>query len=87
MLPSSVVGRKKKGFGIPLVKWLRQVPEVLPLAPLPGIRMDYVRHAFKENRSGHADHRLLIWNWIVMQTYARREELGHLKTDQARASM
>jgi asparagine synthase (glutamine-hydrolysing) len=73
LLPSSIISRKKKGFGMPLAKWLRHVPAVLPLAPLPDVRMGYVQHAFNEHRGGRADHRMLLWDWIVMQAYARRE--------------
>jgi asparagine synthase (glutamine-hydrolysing) len=85
LLPSSIISRKKKGFGMPLAKWLRQVPAVLPLLPLPDVRMGYVQRAFNEHRGGRADHRLLLWDWIVIQAYARREDLGGLQADQARA--
>jgi asparagine synthase (glutamine-hydrolysing) len=72
LLPSSIVDRKKKGFGIPLAKWLREVPPTAPLAPLPNVRMDYARRAFAEHRAGRADHRLFLWNWLAMQAYAGR---------------
>jgi asparagine synthase (glutamine-hydrolysing) len=85
LLPSSIVDRKKKGFGIPLVKWLRQMPTTVPLAPLPDVRMDYVQRAFSAHRDGRADYRLLLWDWIVMQAYLRPKDLG-LKADQMRAA-
>jgi len=70
LLPPEIVNRKKKGFGIPLGKWLREVPQELPLAPLPGVRTDYARRAFAAHRSGAADHRLLLWSWLAAQRFA-----------------
>jgi asparagine synthase (glutamine-hydrolysing) len=70
LLPGSIIDRKKKGFGIPLSKWLREIPEAPPLAPLSGVQVNYARRSFTEHRTGNADHRLFLWSWIVMQTYA-----------------
>jgi asparagine synthase (glutamine-hydrolysing) len=70
LLPSSIVDRKKKGFGIPLAKWLQNVPATPPMAPLSGVHLNYARRAFTDHRAGDADHRLFLWSWIVMQTYA-----------------
>jgi asparagine synthase (glutamine-hydrolysing) len=84
LLPAQIVGRKKKGFGIPLAKWLREVPADPPLSPLPGVRTDYARHAFFDHRSGAADHRLFLWSWIVMQAYAGQ---SGGQSHQARASI
>lgn len=69
LLPSSIVDRKKKGFGIPLAKWLREVPATPPLEQLSGVRISYARRTFTEHRAGNADHRLFLWSWIVMQAY------------------
>ncbi len=70
LLPDAIVGRKKKGFGIPLAKWLREFPEVPPLAPIPGVRTDFARRAFAEHRSARADHRLFLWSWLAIQAFA-----------------
>lgn len=75
LLPASIVERKKKGFGIPLAKWLREVPATAPFEPLSGVRMDYARRAFTEHRAGRADHRLFLWSWMSLQSYARRNGL------------
>src|SRR5262249_38683149 len=77
LLPSSIVDRKKKGFGIPLAKWLREVPASAPLAPLPDVRVDYARRAFAEHRAGQADHRLFLWNWLAMQAHATPNDQGN----------
>src|SRR5262249_24077112 len=70
-LPASIVARKKQGFGIPLVKWLREVSAELPLEPVLGVRTGFVNRAFVEHRAGTADHRLLLWSWIVLQAWKR----------------
>jgi asparagine synthase (glutamine-hydrolysing) len=74
-LPADILRRPKKGFGIPLVKWLRSEPAVLPLDPVPGIRMDRVRQAWIEHREGRRDHRLFLWSWLSLQS-ALRSYLG-----------
>lgn len=82
LLPSSIIDRKKKGFGVPLAKWLREIPREPPLAPLPGVRVDYARRAFAEHRSGAADHRLFLWSWIAMQGFSTH--LGKIETGSRR---
>jgi len=74
MLPASIVDRKKKGFGIPLAKWLREDQTPPPLAPLPGARQGWMAKAFARHRAGKADHRLLLWNWTAAQAFAGRLE-------------
>ncbi len=74
LLPSSIVDRKKKGFGIPLAKWLRETPAKPPLAQLPGTRTNFAANAFAQHRSGAADHRLFLWSWLSAQAFARRIE-------------
>jgi asparagine synthase (glutamine-hydrolysing) len=70
LLPAEIVGRQKKGFGIPLAKWLREVPVDPPLAKLPGVRTEFPARAFAAHRSGASDHRLLLWSWLAVQGFA-----------------
>jgi asparagine synthase (glutamine-hydrolysing) len=70
-LPADILRRPKKGFGIPLAKWLRSEPAVLPLDPVPGIRMEGVRDAWTEHREGRRDHRLFLWSWLSLQSVLR----------------
>jgi asparagine synthase (glutamine-hydrolysing) len=76
LLPSSIVDRKKKGFGIPLAKWLREIPTTPPLEHVSGMRTNYAKRTFAEHRSGDADHRLFLWSWIVMQAYVAQTGMG-----------
>lgn len=83
LLPPSIVDRKKKGFGIPLAKWMREIPREPPMTPLPGVRADYARRAFSAHRSGAADHRLLLWSWLATQGFADRVATRAAPTERA----
>jgi asparagine synthase (glutamine-hydrolysing) len=67
LVPQQILRRPKKGFGMPLAKWLRSVPAEPPMQPLPGARMDRIAGVWHEHRSGRADHRLLLWSWLSVQ--------------------
>ena len=71
MVPDSLIHRRKKGFGIPLVSWLREMPDALPLDPVSGANAGWVKRCWQEHRAGDADHRLLLWSWLSLQ-YAQR---------------
>jgi asparagine synthase (glutamine-hydrolysing) len=68
LLPDDIINRSKKGFGIPTARWLRSMPKAPPLAPVAGVRMDRVEQAWADHRSGAADHRLFLWNWLSLQS-------------------
>jgi len=76
-LPKSIVERKKKGFGIPLAKWLCQVPAEPPLRPIDGVHPAWVRRAWDEHRAGHADHRLFLWTWLSLQHTVESLAIDH----------
>jgi asparagine synthase (glutamine-hydrolysing) len=72
LLPASIIERKKKGFGIPLAKWLREDTAPPPLGPLAGTRTEFARIAFDRHRAGAADNRLFLWSWMSAQAFADR---------------
>ena len=77
LLPPSIVCRQKKGFGVPLAKWLCEAPTAFSLKALPGVRGEFVQRAFAEHRAGVANHRLLLWSIIAAQGLnARSSVLG-----------
>ena len=41
-LPQDIIERRKKGFGIPLARWLRSVPEVMPSRGVAGMKLPYL---------------------------------------------
>lgn len=66
MLPADIVDRKKKGFGIPLAQWLREMPQPPAVAVKP-LDATWAASAWSDHRSGRADHRLFLWNWMSLQ--------------------
>jgi asparagine synthase (glutamine-hydrolysing) len=79
-LPERVLKRPKKGFGIPVARWLRG-----PLAPLvsqllsrerlerQGIfRPDAVERRVREHREGSRDHRKPLWTLLMFQLWHER---------------
>ncbi|HEX3945443.1 MAG TPA: asparagine synthase (glutamine-hydrolyzing) [Rhizomicrobium sp.] len=82
LLPSGVLKRKKKGFGIPLSTWLREIPNTVPLAPVEGMRIDQVANAWRGHRNGDADERLFLWCWLALQI-ARTQLAAHAESSRA----
>jgi asparagine synthase (glutamine-hydrolysing) len=74
VIPKAVLDRPKKGFGIPLTKWLRLLPVEQLDKLVPGIRLDQVARAWQEHREGRADHRLFLWSWLSLQACVRKYE-------------
>jgi len=68
LVPDEVLARPKKGFGIPLAKWLRAAPTDPPLATVRGVRMENVAGRWARHRSGKADERLFLWSWLSLQS-------------------
>ncbi len=79
-LPAAILGRPKKGFGIPVARWLRG-----PLGPLldsllapdrlarQGLfRPDEVARRVVEHRAGVRDHRKPLWTLLMFQLWADR---------------
>lgn len=67
LLPDSIINRKKKGFGIPLAQWLRDVPAKPPMESIAGINNEVISRCWDEHRLGKKDHRLLLWGWLCLQ--------------------
>lgn len=76
-LPAAILDRPKKGFGIPVARWLRG-----PLAPLldrllePGrlarqglFRPEEVARRVAEHRAGAHDHRKPLWTLLMFQLW------------------
>jgi asparagine synthase (glutamine-hydrolysing) len=83
LLPEEVVSRPKKGFGVPLGRWIRgplkaRLERVLKESPvwnLPHLlRPGFGRWA-EEHRNGTADHSKGLWALIVLDHWMRREGL------------
>ncbi|HVI53050.1 MAG TPA: asparagine synthase (glutamine-hydrolyzing) [Candidatus Sulfotelmatobacter sp.] len=71
VVPSDILNRKKKGFGIPLMDWMRRQSDAT-FTPLPGSQDGTARRWLAEHRAGKADHRLFLWNWTVLSQHRKR---------------
>jgi asparagine synthase (glutamine-hydrolysing) len=67
LVPQGVLQRPKKGFGIPLARWLRQMPPAPPLGTIPGLRPTWIAKRWSAARAGQEDERLLLWSWLSLQ--------------------
>lgn len=68
VLPREIIYRPKKGFGMPVGKWLKD--GVLPLDDSrtpPGLNRRFVRDRLAEHRQGRQDHRAFLWNLWLLQ--------------------
>jgi asparagine synthase (glutamine-hydrolysing) len=79
-LPAAIIWRPKKGFGVPLSRWLRQElrpwsDQVLSLERLERLGLfnyDYIAKLKDEHFSGRADHRKKLWTLLVFCLWAQR---------------
>jgi asparagine synthase (glutamine-hydrolysing) len=66
LIPDEIINRQKKGFGIPLVRWLRDWQTPAGNALLGGLDDAWVQARWREHKAGHADHRHFLWAWIAL---------------------
>jgi len=78
VVPRSVLERPKKGFGIPLLQWLNEVPTEPPLDPVAGVDAERVASYWRAQRGGSEDHRLFLWCWLALQMGLRGPALAPL---------
>ena len=73
-LPAGILARPKKGFGIPLAKWLRELTP--PEGATPALRASAVSRRWREHRAGTADHRLFLWTWLSLHHCLAADHAG-----------
>ncbi len=82
-LPYAIINRKKKGFGIPLTKWLqhdfRHEAESLlskdSIDSLGLFNVPYIDRLLKEHVSRSYDHRKKLWPIIVLMQWLQRYKI------------
>ena len=80
-LPRAIVERRKKGFGMPIGRWLREDLRELShdvllgpssLAAAGRLRRAVVERLLREHGDGAADHRQRLWTLLVLELWRRR---------------
>jgi len=68
LVPQDILNRRKKGFGIPLMQWLKDIPMDTGKSNEFGVKQDIVDQFIRSHQSGGSDHRFFLWNWSVMKS-------------------
>jgi asparagine synthase (glutamine-hydrolysing) len=71
LLPSPIIDRPKKGFGIPTAEWLRELQPPAGQGIPSAVRADWIATRWREHRERRADHRLLLWAWLAFASLGR----------------
>jgi asparagine synthase (glutamine-hydrolysing) len=94
-LPANIVNRPKKGFGIPVGRWLKHefrpvVEELLGESFLrkQGIfRVGYVKRLTEQHLSGKVDRRKELWTLLMFQYWWRKSFDSYVSVDQLRCQV
>jgi asparagine synthase (glutamine-hydrolysing) len=65
-LPKDILSRRKKGFGIPLTRWLRTMASDAAL-PISGVDTGVIERWWDDHRKARADHRLALFTSLSLQ--------------------
>lgn len=77
ILPLEIIKRKKKGFGIPVAKWIRNEIKDLVLDTLEGRKIkdaglfnyNYIKNLLEQHFEGKKDHRKKLWTLLIFQLW------------------
>ena len=72
-LPKSILERRKKGFGIPLSAWLRDLPAPPDSPALKVVDETQFRRMWQDHASRRQDHRSALWCWMSLRAAAFAE--------------
>ncbi|MEY9186221.1 asparagine synthase (glutamine-hydrolyzing) [Bradyrhizobium sp. USDA 326] len=75
-VPADLVSRPKKGFGIPLAAWLREIPQRIPLEKIAGIDLAEVADLWQQHRNRRSNHAMALWIWLGLQAFRRPVAMG-----------
>jgi asparagine synthase (glutamine-hydrolysing) len=67
VLPHNILYRSKKGFGVPVGKWLQEGLVKMPVYPVLNVlNIQFVERAVNEHIAKKNDHRAFLWNLRVL---------------------
>ncbi|WP_395016356.1 asparagine synthase (glutamine-hydrolyzing) [Dongia sp.] len=67
VVPDAVLDRPKKGFGVPISRWLRELPA--PRGDIAGFKPGAFNRLWCEHAGGEADHRLALWSGLSLEQH------------------
>jgi asparagine synthase (glutamine-hydrolysing) len=70
LVPDAVLARRKQGFGPPIQAWLSRLTPPRASGIIPGLKDEAFRDRWDRNRYGKGEDRLLLWNWLALETWA-----------------
>jgi asparagine synthase (glutamine-hydrolysing) len=69
-LPEQILTRPKKGFGIPLQTWLREMQPPANVGTSLPVNEAYLRGMWDDHREARRDHRGALWSWLTLSAVA-----------------
>lgn len=73
ILPSNVLRRSKKGFGIPAGAWFRNRTLQIDESDFPGLNRKVVGQKLAAHIAGQSDERAFLWNFYVLGEWQKTE--------------
>lgn len=70
VLPKDVLYRRKKGFGVPLARWLREMPPTGDAQPVDGLDSAWFEARWQRHRERREDWRQALWCWMTLRYLA-----------------
>lgn len=78
VLPREIVARRKKGFGAPIGRWLREGSLEVDVAALPeSLDHDFARRKLSAHHAGREDQRGFLWNARLLAEWAKADDAHH----------
>ena len=71
LLPRDILRRRKKGFGVPLSRWLRELPAASRPTDLPFMDPDWLAERWKDHCAHKTDYRHCLWNCLALDQTLR----------------
>jgi asparagine synthase (glutamine-hydrolysing) len=72
-LPSGALTRRKKGFGIPLARWLRELPAPADWHAVAGLDTGVMQRRWEKHRARQEDNRHAILSWLTLHHFFERD--------------
>jgi len=71
LVPKAILNRPKKGFGIPMKAWLKDLNLTSADADRFNLSPTHIDQRIHGHQSGREDHRLFLWCWSVLQRHGK----------------